>query len=489
MRNSLAAIQNTVTNPFSIVLSLMDACWIYVVAWLFGNILLISRTLYFVVPQPVLLALFEFGGLVLTTYLFRRSLSNVTLRLIVGAVGLVVAGVTALAHTPLDTRNLGVIFFVAYFYIFFLVLVVWMLGSYRAAEPDSYERAYRHFRLGIAVIAISALFATVLLSGDMGFVWSQLWGSVLLFFGAGLGALALGNRDTVRRETGDANLRSWAPMLVVAIGLILLLGVLAQGLGAGDIVGTIQAGVLGVLTVIGGVFYLITLIVLWPFTFCNIKPFEGPDAPPTASGTTVPNVLPNLEQFQRENQGFNPLNIPEAWRAFFIILAALLVVAAVLYFALRWVRNTRPDVREQFEEEHERFGSWELLLTQLRAWLDRLLSRFRKPVPVPVPAEEDDLAILRGRADMAGTLTIRQVYARLLADAHKKGYPRAAYQTPNEYLRILSNALPHLRPQFEVITAAYLDARYSSYPASTLSVSSANEAWRQIEASGIGQPT
>jgi hypothetical protein len=459
----------------------MDACWIYIVAWLFSSVVL-SSVAIFLVPQPLVLALLELGGLALAVYLIRRKqVGDLTLRIVLGAVGVAAALLIALSHIPLDSARFNLTYFVPFFFVFLLALGMWVLGGFLANDPHSFDRSYFHFRLGISAIAASILLATLLAGGNIQTFWQQLWGAVLVFFGAGLYALALGNREVVRQETGDARLPYWGRALAASVGIVLVLGVLAQALGAGDIVSGIRNTIVMVLGVLGGILFLILLLILWPLSLCGINIQGDTYRVPVVVPTPGPDPFQPLREFQEQNQGYNPINIPVEWQAFFIVLAGVLVVAAVLYLVLRALGGYRRRNAELFEEEHERFGSWELLWSQVRAWLDRIFRRFRKPEVEPVPAQEDDLAVLAGRPDMAGTLTIRQIYARLLRTARNAGYPRSPQQTPSEYLRVLSRALPDLRSDLETITAAYLEARYSPYPASTLAVNSANEAWRRVE--------
>lgn len=471
-------------DPLAAFISLMDGSWLYIFAWLFARIIL-GQVAIFAVPHAVLLGIVELGAMLLTMYVIRRGQGDATLRVTMALSGLGMSAILAFVYTPLSAFT--AIYFVPFFYTALLILGVWAAGSSRGTSPDTYERAYFHFRLGLGVIVVSVLFATLVTGSAINALWSELWGVVLFFFATGLGALALGNRETVRRESADSGLRSWGGMLGASIGLILLLGILAQAFGAGDVLSTIRNVVLSVLEVIAGILYVFVLIVTWPFTFCNIKGEATPNLAPPPSGTPEPDQLEPFRQFQRENEGYNPINIPVEWQAILITIAGVLVLSAIVYFLFRWLSSTRIQRTEAFEEEHERFGSWQLLWAQFRVWLDRLLGRFRKPDAAAEAEEYDDLAALQGRPEMAGTLSIRQIYARLLSDARKAGYPRAPQQTPSEYLRILCNALPGIKPYLETITSAYLEARYSPYPASSASVSNANEAWRHIETTGIGQ--
>jgi hypothetical protein len=132
-------------------------------------------------------------------------------------------------------------------------------------------------------------------------------------------------------------------------------------------------------------------------------------------------------------------------------------------------------------EERESLGSWERLIYHVRLLWERLLARFRRSGPSTVAGSEDDLAALRGHPEFSGTLTVRQIYARLQALAARSGYPRQPYTTPIEYLRVLSSAMPGLSPDLQAITLAYLEARYGPRPASAAAVTAANIAWQRLE--------
>ena len=147
-----------------------------------------------------------------------------------------------------------------------------------------------------------------------------------------------------------------------------------------------------------------------------------------------------------------------------------------------WLRKTQRDKDLIQGEEHEQFGSWGLFIAQLKGWLLRLLARFRRSAPAAEDEVEDDLASLAGKAGWEGTLSVRRIYVHLLRSARSAGYPRAPQQTSTEYLRVLSEALPDIRPELQAITAAYIEARYGPHPVTPLAVHSANEAWRKIDA-------
>jgi hypothetical protein len=429
----------------------------------------------------LVLAALEVGGWAVTSaFLERGRLSERTLRTVMSLLGLAFGLALAFAYNPIPSE-LSALYFVPFLTTLFLVLGVWMLGGFHATEIASYDRLYNEFRLGMIMIAASALMATLFARSSVNSIWSEMGGVALLFFGAGLVGLALSNRDVVRHETGDAGLRSWGVFLVASVGAILLLGVVAQGIGQGDIVGAFQNVVLGVAVVIGGIIFGIITLILWPLNWLNIH-IDVPTAPPPQQ-TPVPQTTPvdPFADLRRQYGGPVLLDLPPEWKIILVAIACAVIVTLVVFLMSRWLRNTRRDKDHIEGEEHEQFGSWGLFIEQLKAWLLRLLAQFRRAAPAVEDEVEDDLASLVGKAGWEGTLSVRRIYVHLLRSARSAGYPRAPQQTSTEYLRVLSEALPDIRPELQTITAAYIEARYGPHPASPLAVHSANEAWRKID--------
>jgi hypothetical protein len=458
----------------------MDACWIYVTAWLFSKVALRGVS-DFPVPSPPILILLELGGWGLMVYLLDRTALPIgVVRMVMGAVGLVVCGAVALAYSPFDAATYSIVWIVVLLYAGLVGLGLWFLGGNRATERITFEDIYVDFRLGLIAISGSVLFSTMVASERINELWSELGSVGIWFFVFGLVGLALGNRESVRRETGNAGMKSWGWMVSASVGVILLVGLLGQAFGGKDIFSTLQGLLLDALKVLGLIVYGIIYVLLWPLTLLglDIQPMERVVTPtPTPSPDFAGKAL---EEARKNYLQIGPLKMPIELQTLFMTIAALLVLAAVLYALSRWLRRTRPDREHTEEEERAGFGSWSLLMAQLRRWLNRLLARFRKSPAGGVP-ERDELAEMRGDPGMAGTLSVRQIYARLLRLAGTVGYPRASYQTPVEYMRFLSSALPNIRSELGDITAAYMDARYGPMPASPEVVQSATLAWRRAE--------
>jgi hypothetical protein len=387
----------------------------------------------------------------------------------------------ALALAPFDAATYSIVWIVVLLYAGLIGLGLWFLGGNRATERITFEDIYVDFRLGLIAISVSVLLSTMVASQRINELWSELGGVGIWFFVFGLVGLALGNRESVRRETGNAGMKAWGWMVSASVGVILLVGLLGQAFGGKDIFSTLQGFLLDVLKVLGLIVYGIIYVLLWPLSLLGLD-ITPMDRVVTPTPTPSPDFAGKaLEEARKNYLQIGPLKMPVELQTLFMTIAALLVLAAVLYALSRWLRRTRPDRAQIEEEERTGFGSWSLLVAQMRRWLNRLFARFRKSPGAGV-VELDELAEMRGDPGMAGTLSVRQIYARLLRLAGSMGYPRASYQTPVEYQRFLAAALPDIRGDLDDITAAYLEARYGPIPASPAAVQSATSAWRRAEA-------
>jgi hypothetical protein len=72
----------------------------------------------------------------------------------------------------------------------------------------------------------------------------------------------------------------------------------------------------------------------------------------------------------------------------------------------------------------------------------------------------------RGRRRELPAETVRRWYAEALLVLERKGLPRPAGVTPDEYLRMVGAAFPECRHGFHALTRAYERVRYGSRPLS-----------------------
>jgi hypothetical protein len=218
---------------------------------------------------------------------------------------------------------------------------------------------------------------------------------------------------------------------------------------------------------------------LWYLIF-KPQPFSYGVAP--TAGPTTQEILTAEERLrQLMQQKPTPFSVPSEVLVIATWIAGTLIVVLTLLLISLGLRRYRRRTPPQTVEERESIGSWGLLAQQLRDFFNRLLARFRPKVTEQASTQVDDLAVLAGRAEWSGTLSVRQIYTRFLALGGTLGYPRAPQQTPVEYLAIVSTAMPSLRDDFRAITAAYLEARYGPLPASSPAVLAATNAWQRVQ--------
>jgi hypothetical protein len=473
----------TLTRRFSsaglpVLLAGMDACWIYIAAWLFGTYVL-ARIAHFPLPSPVMLAALELGAWWLAAMLTDRTRLPVwAVQTAVGVVGLAAAlGVAVLTVPPVrgsySLQWLGVAV-----YGMIVSLALWFIGGYRASERSGFTAAYVSFRIGLIIVALAALLTTVFAGSRTEFVWADLGAVPLWFFGLALGALALGNREVVRRESGVASAGSWTLVLVVSVLGIILIGASAGAFGGQNALELLQDLVAGAFVLVAGVFYLVIYAIAWGVSFFNpnLEPIRR--QPPNVEDAF--SIKGHFGQTQPPDLATPPVAISQDLINISTWTAGAVLALAAIWLISRGVRRTRRERGRDSVEERESLGSWALLVQQMRAWLERLLRRWRPAAIAAATAQEDDLAALRG-PEWSGTLSVRQIYARLQRLAGSLGFPRAPQQTPVEYLSVLSARMPNLRDDFADITAAYLEARYGPLPASGPAVAAATSAWKRAE--------
>ncbi len=478
---SIRTLQSQFALPICLVG--MDACWIYTVAWLFSSVVL-SPVTAFPVPSALLLGLLEFAGWLLASYLIDNTNTSQTgIRAIMAASGFVVSLAIGLVLTPF-TGTYNIVSLLVWLYIIIISVSVWMLGGYRASERAGFSDVYATFRFGLVAIAAAALLSTALAFARVNNLWDELGGVALWFFAFSLVGLALGNRDAIRNESGEGGVRSWGWLLGITVGLILVLGTVGQAFGSDGLIGALQQVVSAAVGIVAFVLYGIAFLVVWPLTLLNID--LGPMGPSSGPSNPPPSTIGSAEEQLRRTrpelfQDIGPDSIPPELQSLFMGLASALVVAALLYLLVLWLRRTRRDMPHHEGEDRESFGSWALLVAQIREFFARLLARFRPKQAATAGAGEDDISELWSKPEYVGTLTVRQMYARLLLLAGRAGYPRKPQQTPTEYMRTLSSALPSLKGEFADITSAYIEARYGAVPASSGAVEAAASAWRRAE--------
>jgi len=156
-----------------------------------------------------------------------------------------------------------------------------------------------------------------------------------------------------------------------------------------------------------------------------------------------------------------------------IVTVGLPLLVTLVVVLITWQRLRRAR-REPGTDAHES-------LLSARAVARNLLDLLR--------AGRDRLGDLAGLVDRLGAgsrflsaISIRRIYANLVRLATRAGYPRAATQTPFEYMETLYEALPGNEAEVRCITQAYVAAHYGQVPDSREELQRIRDCWERVRA-------
>lgn len=348
--------------------------------------------------------------------------------------------------------------------LFLLVIFLWWRGLVLAQRRLTSESVAFRFRLGLVMIAV-----TTMLGGTM-LAWPY-HRFVFLFFFASLLGIALARAEEVGQQYGGSQSPfgfSWLATLVVA-GLVVLL--LAGGVAVlltGDNIGMLLVPVLQVLNIVlYGIVYAaawIAQILIAPLMALFGQYELGRLFEELARKMTP--AEPSEVQGQGQVSPFTAEQLAVA-KAVGIIGGVLLLLLLVA-ISLRRLR-----AREGWQRDEERESVWEG--AHLRRGLRDLLRRGRRRL-------DEATAMLRGSrlGQLLTAMTIRRIYAHLGTLAAERGYPRAPYETPYEYLPTLEQAFPDGHEEVGRITGAYVAVHYGEVPEQPLELAAVQAAWERI---------
>jgi len=353
--------------------------------------------------------------------------------------------------------------------LFLAALYAWLHGEQLGRSPVGNQALRSTFITGLAAFAPLLILNNLLPELSA----ARALGGLLLFFGLGLSGLALSSLRHLRQQQQSAGLasralgREWLLTSSVVIGLVLGAGLLAANLVAAQ---TLQqmAGALGAvadsLLASAGVLLgplvdgLARLLAPWlpalagmveRFISLLVIAMDRLQSLVGLLAELLAGVMPGVIH----HTGWRALLASPAFQAsarWAGLLALLALAALVCWLAARrlWgLASTDAD------EQRESVLSSHLLLAQLRALLRRRPRRPRRP--------EAAYLALAGAPDDA-RLIIRRTYQAMLEWAQSLRLPRAAGQTPRAYAQMLAGAVPDAYDAIDLLTQAYVLARYAA---------------------------
>jgi len=348
-------------------------------------------------------------------------------------------------------------------------LYAWWQGQTLGRSPLGNRALRATFNTGLLALA-PLLFANSLLAVLSG---EKLLAALLLFFGLGLSALALSSLRHLRlqqracRLTTLALSRQWLATSSAVIGLVLGAGLLAARLAAPAALNRLAAALTGLLdqTLSGLGWILAPLAVLLDQLLAPALPALAAfmERFITALSLAIDRLRGLLallvelvslggshDAAGRRLAAFLASPAFQAGARWSGLILALSAAAIIFWLAAR--RWWGPLARDE-DEQRESVLSGRLLLAQLRNLLNRRPRR--RPSPPP------DYLILSGAPDDA-RLIIRRAYQAMLEWARSLRLPRAAGQTPRAYAQMLAGAVPEGHDAIDLLTQAYVVARYAA---------------------------
>lgn len=333
-----------------------------------------------------------------------------------------------------------------------------VLGRARAISADGLERTFFN--------GLSALALLLFLNNFARYVPAEaLLASVLTFFATALAALTLVSLEQARRRQADAagpwlkQNRPWLVTIAAVVTGVLLGALTLTGLASPDTLRDAVSALQPKLAVVGGLL-LTALGGLFSIFFWLVSPLLP--LIEWLARLLLSGLMGALGVLHQLGLSLNELP-PEEVDSFFnsptfvsisrgtAIVLGLIAMALLGVWALRrsgWLARRNPD------ETRESIASRELLLKQVRDWLNRRRTRSGEAAPPRyLPIEGED----------ARSHT-RRAYQQFLSWASALDRARAPHQTPATFSATFSADRPAWRDSIAALTDVYERARYSSEP-------------------------
>jgi len=342
--------------------------------------------------------------------------------------------------------------------IIVITLVFWWRGLKLAQRSLNVNAIGHYFRSGVLVMAVAVgLVSQTLDWSSTPFVFS--------YFFLSLMAIALARAEEVGRWRAGIPFpfsAGWLLSIAAAAIAVILIAVGLIALFTGE-------NILQALALMGPIWEILrrVLLIVVSILFAILYPIlqflvSRLSALLTDSGVELRPALPAEELFIRPGEFVVE---PSAFGPYQPILRVLAVLGGVLIVAFAFGRMWRARNRLGQAQTEPAWGErkpGEGLAGRARQGLETLLGRLN--------------FINRWRT----AVSIRRIYAQMVALATRRGYPRAGSETPYEYLPTLAEVWPEMGPQLETITQAYAQVHYGEYPETKEELEAIRAAWEMI---------
>lgn len=275
------------------------------------------------------------------------------------------------------------------------------------------------------------LLVEVVLGGSIGTTWrAHLPVIVVMFFAGSLASRATSIRLTgvpvVPEDGGSAAPGRRLPLVVLALlGAPILLMAMLVGAGGLELLGRVVQPLLVFL--VSAVAFVVSQIarpIIWLADLVELD---------------LSAIQEFLGRIRTGDDGVLPEEPVAGGSPVVLRLLGLLVVVAILAVLVRFIRSLRRESEGWWGESEE--------------------------PPAPRPEPVGPRVKIPRRRSIRRELpeeSVRRWYAEALLVLERKGLPRPAGVTPDEYLRVVGEAFPECRHGFHALTRAYERVRYGS---------------------------
>jgi len=170
----------------------------------------------------------------------------------------------------------------------------------------------------------------------------------------------------------------------------------------------------------------------------------------------------------------------------FLVGVVPIAIAVIIFFVIRYrkllrarkaakLKKDETENENESDELRESFFRWSLLWDQLKALVLGLLAsllRRKRGGANGAQREIDDILLAE-----PAVRNIRAIYRALLKRAANMGYTRTKDETPYEFRERLHASEPAIAPEVELITEAYVQARYSGKQPGEADISRVRALW------------
>jgi hypothetical protein len=307
--------------------------------------------------------------------------------------------------------------------------------------------------------------------------------NVLIYFLLGMVMLGQVRFATLRKRWQTQEIKvvdnlagRWVRYSLSFIGIVALLAFLlptGYTLGLLETMSRILGAIMAVMSfIVALVLWLATLPLAWLFSLMGTQP-------------AVPHLRQPPPQLAQQEAAASAA--PD-WFQILRSLVFWIIALGMLFYVVRSYLRDHPDLLQTLAglgPVRALRGIWTVLRGWLRGWSkalsERVPSRWKIRLTRRAARSKESLRLLRLRA-LSPRDQVLYYYLSILERARQHGFPRQRTQTPYEYRAILEPNLPGTQQEMEMLTEAFVEARYSQHAIESDQARNVRANWRQVKA-------